>query len=47
MASQLGRRYRCDECGTTVLCTKGGTGTIRCHGAEMVVQQPRKLPSSD
>jgi len=30
-----------------VLCTKAGTGAIQCHGAEMGVQQPRKLPSSD
>ncbi|MCD5399689.1 MAG: hypothetical protein MK524_01675 [SAR202 cluster bacterium] len=47
MANQLGRRYQCETCGTMVLCTKAGTGAIQCHGAEMGVQQPRKLPSSD
>ena len=47
MANQLGRRYQCEECGTTVLCTKAGEGPVRCHDADMVVQQPRKLPSSD
>jgi hypothetical protein len=30
-----------------VLCTKAGEGVIECHGVEMPVQQPRKLPSSD
>jgi hypothetical protein len=47
MANQLGRRYQCETCGTMVLCTKAGQGTIQCHDAEMPVQQPRKLPSSD
>ena len=47
MANQIGRRYQCEECGTTVLCTKAGDGTIQCHDAEMVVQQARRLPSSD
>ncbi len=30
-----------------VLCTKAGEGSIQCHGKDMEVQQPRKLPSSD
>ncbi|MCH7746281.1 MAG: hypothetical protein IIC84_09425 [Chloroflexi bacterium] len=47
MANQLGRRYQCDVCGTMVLCTKAGEGIVLCHEAEMAVQQPRKLPSSD
>ena len=47
MANQLGRRYECDSCGSTVLCTKAGEGTIKCHGSEMELQQPRKRPSSD
>jgi hypothetical protein len=47
MANQLGRRYQCEVCGTTVLCTKTGQGTVQCHGADMSPQQPRKLPSSD
>ena len=47
MANQLGKRYRCEVCETLVLCTKAGEGTIQCHDAEMEVQQPRKLPSSD
>ncbi len=47
MANQLGKRYRCEECGTTVLCTKAGEGSIQCHDTAMEVQEPRKLPSSD
>ncbi len=47
MSNQLGRRYECDTCGSTVLCTKAGEGVIQCHGEEMELQQPRKLPSSD
>jgi desulfoferrodoxin-like iron-binding protein len=47
MPNQLGRRYECPECGTTVLCTKAGDGNLVCCAKEMVMQQPRKLPSSD
>ncbi len=47
MPNQLGRRYQCETCGTMVLCTKAGTGEVQCCQAEMPVQQPRKLPSSD
>ena len=47
MANKLGRRYQCEVCGTTVLCTKASDGTVQCHDADMEVQQPRKLPSSD
>ena len=47
MANQLGKRYLCPTCGTTILCTKAGEGVAQCHGQEMELQQPRKLPSSD
>ncbi len=47
MANQLGKRYRCPECNAEALCTKAGTGTIQCHDKEMVVQEPRPIPSSD
>jgi len=47
VANQLGRRYVCDVCGTQVLCTKAGTGAIKCDSKEMSPQQPRPLPSSD
>lgn len=35
MASQIGKIYICAACGTQVIVTKGGTGTLRCCGAEM------------
>ena len=47
MATQLGKRYRSQQTGVTLLCTKAGEGTPRCDGEEMIVQQPQRLPSSD
>jgi predicted RNA-binding Zn-ribbon protein involved in translation (DUF1610 family) len=47
MANDLGKRYVCPNCGSNVLCTKGGEGEIQCCDTEMELQQPRKLPSSD
>ena len=47
MANQLGKRYVCAKCGTMVLCTKTGEGSIQCCEVEMEIQQPRQLPSSD
>jgi hypothetical protein len=47
MTNLLGKRYQCEVCGTMVLCTKQGEGTVQCCGKEMTVQQPRRLPSSD
>ncbi len=45
--SQLGKRYKCEVCGTEVLCTKAGEGVLVCCGQEMKVQEPKPLPSSD
>lgn len=47
MATQLGKRYRALDTGVTLLCTKPGTGALKCNGEAMVVQQPKRLPSSD
>ncbi len=47
MANQLGKRYTCETCGSSVLCTKSGDGEIECCGGKMELQEPRKLPSSD
>ena len=47
MANQLGKRFRCEACGSEVLCVKAGEGTIICCDQEMTLQQPRPLPSSD
>lgn len=45
--SQLGKRYRCEQCGTEVLCTKPGKDNPVCCDKEMGVQEPKALPSSD
>ena len=45
--SQLGKRYQCSECGTTVLCTKASENNPSCCEKEMEIQQPKKKPSSD
>lgn len=47
MANQLGKRYQCEGCGAVVLCTRAGDGDVKCCGKMMVVQEPRRLPSSD
>jgi len=47
VGSQLGKRYRCQVCGTEVLCVKGGSGTVTCCGQEVEIQQPKAIPSSD
>ena len=47
MANQLGKRYVCEACGSSVLCTKSGDGEIDCCEKTMEIQEPRKLPSSD
>lgn len=46
--SQLGKRYRCEACGTEILCTKaGGEGKPICCEKEMQIQDPKPIPSSD
>ena len=45
--NQLGKRFRCEVCGTEVLCTKAGDGIVVCCDKEMIIQEPRPLPSSD
>ncbi|NLE08503.1 MAG: hypothetical protein GX631_04530 [Dehalococcoidales bacterium] len=47
MASQLGKRYRCEVCGTEILCVKAGEGVMTCCDKEMKVQEPRTIASSD
>lgn len=46
-ALQLGKRYACESCGTTVLVTKPSDGSLTCCEAEMQLQQPKKTASSD
>lgn len=47
VGSQLGKRYRCQVCGTEILCVKGGPNTASCCGQEVEIQQPKAIPSSD
>lgn len=47
MANQLGKRYRCQSCGTEILCTKTSEGVVTCCDHEMEIQEPRAIPSSD
>jgi hypothetical protein len=43
----LGKRYTCETCNAELLITKAGDAELVCHGAAMVVAQPKTLPSSD
>jgi hypothetical protein len=45
--NQLGKRYRCDQCGTEIMCLKRGDGRFVCHGIKMTVIEVEALPSSD
>jgi len=47
VSSQLGKRYRCQVCGTEILCVKSGQNVVSCCGQEVVMQQPKAIPSSD
>lgn len=44
---QVGKRYRCDECGSEALVTKASQGGLTCCEAEMQLQQPKKTASAD
>jgi desulfoferrodoxin-like iron-binding protein len=35
MPSQIGKIYICGACGSQVIVTKAGNGTLRCCGADM------------
>lgn len=35
MANQTGKRYVCQSCGTEMLVTRGGEGTLSCCGQPM------------
>lgn len=35
VANEAGKRVRCEECGAEVVVTKGGEGTVSCHGQPM------------
>ena len=35
MGNQLGKMYTCTKCGSQVIVTKGGSGSLKCCGQEM------------
>jgi desulfoferrodoxin-like iron-binding protein len=45
--NQVGKRYVCAHCGSTVICVKPGTGRFHCHGDPMQQLLAKPLPSSD
>jgi hypothetical protein len=47
MSNQMGKRYVCAQCETTVLVTKAGDGELTCHGEPMELAGAKPLPSSD
>ena len=47
MANQLGKRFKCEVCGTEALCTKAGEGAVECCGQPMQLNEPKPLPSAD
>ena len=47
VANQLGKRFFCEVCDTEVLCTKAGQGAVQCCGKDMVLREPKPLPSAD
>jgi hypothetical protein len=47
VANQLGKRFKCEVCGTETLCAKGGSGTVECCGKPMQLKAAKALPSSD
>lgn len=36
--NQAGKRKKCETCGAEVVVTKGGEGTLQCHGSDMVLK---------
>jgi desulfoferrodoxin-like iron-binding protein len=36
MANEMGKRYRCEKCGTELIVTRAGEGAVKCCGQPMV-----------
>ena len=45
--NQVGKRYKCADCGTEILVTKSGDGSLRCCRADMELLVPKKTASAD
>jgi hypothetical protein len=44
---KVGKRYRCDGCGTEVLVTKPADSTLSCCAGDMDMLEPKKTASAD
>jgi hypothetical protein len=47
MAVQLGKRYKDEQTGIELLVIKPGNCELKIEGREMVLMQPKVLPSAD
>jgi desulfoferrodoxin-like iron-binding protein len=48
MSYQIGKRFKCESCGTQVLVSKPSeTGDLECCGQAMAAVEPKQLASSD
>lgn len=47
MALKVGKRYKCESCGTEALVTKPGEGDLTCCSMTMGQLEPRKTASAD
>lgn len=45
--NQVGKRFRCETCGSEVLVTKGGDGELRCCENAMEQVKPKQTASAD
>ncbi|HZT65088.1 MAG TPA: hypothetical protein VFA11_04795 [Acidimicrobiales bacterium] len=44
---QIGKRYRCESCGTEVLVTKASDGQLSCCDSDMELVKPKQTASAD
>ncbi|MDA8438040.1 MAG: hypothetical protein M0Z51_04135 [Propionibacterium sp.] len=47
MALKIGKRYRCEQCGTEVLVTKSSDSDLACCAGAMQQLTPKKTASAD
>lgn len=45
--AELGKRYKCEQCGSEVLCTKKGDGEFICHNNPMIMLEPKPIGGAD
>jgi DNA-directed RNA polymerase subunit RPC12/RpoP len=39
MANEIGKKYRCPECGAEFIVTRGGDGNIHCYSQPMELKK--------